>query len=447
MKKSNSDKKLFKAFLINMLTSGKHTRESELNMSGSLIGYVLVNFISIFGGGILLIYTVYNILREMYDVAAVCAFMCLVVIVCMVLSRKNVPLKIISLIILVFYGMFCVWVVWIKQSQGVNFLFIYVYPLLAIMMLGMRLGVIFSTVLMLVVSLEMFIPGFSNYTYHINVSTRMLATYFLVFSTMITIELTRNAKDRLIEAQNVRLQEFKEKREQELLADNEMLDRMNRMKNEFLRDMSHDFKTPLTVISTSVMNAEDMLDFELDKEAMRETLRTAQNEIMRMARMVDSSMKYSSLQDNRQDMHPLDIVQLLYGGAETHRALLARNDNELFLDVPETLPQVCGNGDMLLHVLSNLLSNANRHTRNGRITVSAALDGDMLIITVRDSGAGVNPEIMPHIFERGVSEGGTGLGLAICKTTVETHGGTIRVESDQGKGAAVIFTLPVYKAE
>jgi len=238
-----------------------------------------------------------------------------------------------------------------------------------------------------------------------------------------------------------------QKREQELVADNDMLDRMNRMKNEFFRDMSHDFKTPLTVISTSILDAADMLDFEIDKDIMRESLNYAQSEVMRMARMVDSAMQYSSLHDNRRDMHPLDLAALLRGGAETHRALLARNDNELILDVPETLPEICGNGDMLLHILSNLLSNANRHTKGGRITVKAAHDSDTVTVTVRDSGSGVTPEIMPHIFERGVSEGGTGLGLAICKTAVEAHNGTIEIESEYGKGAAVIFTLPVYRAE
>ena len=79
--------------------------------------------------------------------------------------------------------------------------------------------------------------------------------------------------------------------------------------------------------------------------------------------------------------------------------------------------------------------------------IKANLQDDTITVTVRDSGAGVTPEIMPHIFERGVSEGGTGLGLAICKTAIEAHNGTITVESEQGKGAAVILTLPVYEEE
>ncbi len=113
------------------------------------------------------------------------------------------------------------------------------------------------------------------------------------------------------------------KREHELLADNDMLDRLNRMKNEFFQNMSHDFKTPLTVISTSVLNAADMLDFEIEPDKMRDILRGAQQEVMHMSRMVDGAMKYSFMHDNRQDMTPLDLSSLLRYGAETYRVFTA----------------------------------------------------------------------------------------------------------------------------
>jgi len=234
-------------------------------------------------------------------------------------------------------------------------------------------------------------------------------------------------------------------REQELMADNEMLDRMNRMKNEFFQNMSHDLKTPLTVISTSVLNAADLLDYKANKEEIRESLDNAQHEIMRMARMVDGAMKQSSMYDNRQDMNPLDLAPLLSEEANAYRALLERNGNALTLDIPESLPQIYGNTDMLLHVLSNIFSNANRYTRNGNIVLIARVREDTVTVTVLDDGMGIKPELLPHIFDRGVSDSGTGLGLAICKTAIEAHNGTIMIESEYGQGTAVIFTLPVYK--
>jgi len=236
-------------------------------------------------------------------------------------------------------------------------------------------------------------------------------------------------------------------REQALLADNEMLDRLNRTKLEFFQNMSHDFKTPLTVISTSVLNAADMLDFETDKDEIRECLYIAQREIMRMARMVESAMKYSSLHDNRHDMAPIDIGQLLHEGAETYRALLDRYGNTLSLNVPLTLPSIYGNADILLHVMSNLLSNANRHTRNGAVAIDARCvvsnSRPDVLVTVRDDGDGVKPDLLPYVFNRGVSEGGTGLGLSICKTAIEAHGGAIGIVSEQGKGTAVWFSIPI----
>jgi len=267
----------------------------------------------------------------------------------------------------------------------------------------------------------------------------LLVVLVIVVSILITLVYTNRKSER--HAADAEL------RRQALIADNEMLDRLNRMKNEFFQNMSHEFKTPLTVISTSVLNALDMLDFEMDKDEMRESLGNAQQEIMRMARMVESAMKYSSLHDNRQDMVPLDIAQLLHEGAETYRALLDRHGNLLSFDIPMTLPRIYGNADMLLHVTSNLLSNANRHTRNGEVRITARCVAGKtrpeILVSVSDNGGGVRPDILPHVFERGVSDSGTGLGLSICMTAIEAHDGTIGIESEPGKGSTVWFTIPI----
>ena len=234
-------------------------------------------------------------------------------------------------------------------------------------------------------------------------------------------------------------------REQALAAENNMLETLNQAKMEFFQHMNHDFKTPLTVISTSMMNVADMLDFEIDRDEMRESLNNAQREVMRMARMVESAMKYSTLHDNRQDMKPLNLAPLLREGVKTNQDVLERSGNALTCEVPTSLPYVYGNADMLLDVLSNLVSNANRYTRDGTILVHAAEGNGTVTVTVRDSGTGIRPELLPRIFERGVSEGGTGLGLYICKKAIESHDGTISAESEYGKGTAIMFTLPVYQ--
>ena len=243
-------------------------------------------------------------------------------------------------------------------------------------------------------------------------------------------------------------------REKALVRENEVLDRLNRTKTEFFQNMSHDFKTPLTVISTSVLNAIDTLDYEMDKDEIRESLNLAQSEIMRMSRIVDGALKHAALHSNRQTSEPIDLSLVMRKVAKTYHVFLQRNGNELSITIPPGLPRVYGNSDMLLNVFSNLIANANRFTRNGSINISADYTGMQKLskselkyvnVSVSDTGAGVSPEILDDIFTRGASESGTGLGLSICKAAIETYGGEISVASDKGKGTKVSFTLPVYE--
>ena len=247
--------------------------------------------------------------------------------------------------------------------------------------------------------------------------------------------------------QNERLAAVAQKRERELLADNEILDRLNRMKNEFFQNMSHNLKTPLTVISTDIANVTSQFKYEIDEEDCLESLGNAQAEIMRMARMIDGAMKHAAMQETQHDMEPLDMAALLRDGAETYRALLERHGNALTLAVPDKLPRILGNADTLLHVLSNLLSNANRYTRNGEISIRAETENHTVSVTVQDNGEGVKPELLPDIWERGVSDGGTGLGLPICKSAIEDHNGEITIKSEPGRGTAITFTLPIIGEE
>jgi signal transduction histidine kinase len=157
------------------------------------------------------------------------------------------------------------------------------------------------------------------------------------------------------------------------------------------------------------------------------------------------------MQESKQGLTPLDMSALIISCAESHRAFLEKRGNRLTIRVPGQPPKVNGNADRLIPLLTNLISNANAHTRDGGIEVSAALDAGAgrIAITVRDTGAGIAPDILPHVFERGVfgKDGKTRLGLAISKEIAEAHGGMIAIESELGEGTAVTLTLPVLKEE
>jgi len=248
-------------------------------------------------------------------------------------------------------------------------------------------------------------------------------------------------------------------RERSLVRENEVLDHLNRTKTEFFQNMSHDFKTPLTVISTSVLNAMDVLDFgdfgEVEDE-IRESLSLAQNEVMRLSRLVDGALKHTALYSNQHLAERVNLNRLLKRIEKTYVAFLERRGNKLTISLPSALPHIYGNVDMLINVFSNVITNANRYTHNGEIVISARVyeiinaeksKKQFVSITVSDSGSGVHPEILESIFDRGASEGGSGLGLSICKTAIETYGGTITVESEKGEGTKVTFTVPVYESK
>ncbi|MCL2169422.1 MAG: HAMP domain-containing histidine kinase [Defluviitaleaceae bacterium] len=219
-----------------------------------------------------------------------------------------------------------------------------------------------------------------------------------------------------------------------------------RMKIEFFQNLSHDFKTPLTVISTGLHNVLDMLEFgDFCEVEFKNSLLAAQGEVMRLARMVDGLAQMASSVDDGQFMRAVDVAGLVRELAKTYFALLKNNNNKLNVDAPKNFPYIYGNSDILMHVLVNLLTNANKHTTNGEISVSAAKEGDAVVVTVKDNGAGILPDMLPNVFERGVSEGSTGFGLAICKTAVEDiHGGKIWIESTRDEGTAVFISIPIY---
>ncbi|MDR1765518.1 MAG: HAMP domain-containing histidine kinase [Lachnospiraceae bacterium] len=227
---------------------------------------------------------------------------------------------------------------------------------------------------------------------------------------------------------------------------NEILTQANRAKTEFLSNVSHEMRTPLTVISVNVQTVAEILDELAVKDAEAgELLKNAQDEVMRLARMVSGVLKLASMSENV-DKRRMDLSALLQSGADMLRLNLAKGGSVIETDIEPGLI-VFGNADLLAQVLTNLLQNAGAHMENGKARVSARGEGGFIMVEVKDTGTGIAPELLPHVFERGVSTGGTGFGLYLCRTVIETHGGKIWIESEPGRGTAVFYTLPVYEGQ
>lgn len=229
---------------------------------------------------------------------------------------------------------------------------------------------------------------------------------------------------------------------------NHILERASRAKTEFLSNTSHEMRTPLTVISVNVQTVaeilEDMGETMRDGEAT-ELLQNAQQEIMRLARMVGGTLTLAAISENT-DRQALDFSTLLRSSAEMFSLHLQKRGNTLTAEIAAGLT-VFGNADLLAQVVANLLQNASAYTGQGKVNLTAQKSGHDILVSVKDTGDGISAELLPHVFERGVSTGGTGFGLYLCKTVVESHGGRIWIESEPGNGTTVSFALPTYEGQ
>lgn len=186
-------------FLINFISSGKYTEKGASNLSDDFIRYALINFIAIFAVSILGGYAFSFFRRGLYENAAVSFIMLLVCLTAFILARTKIKLIIPAMFILVPYALFCIYIVYVPQEAGANFLFMYIYPILSILLIGMLKGSILSIILLVIVFVKMFFPGLSQFSYHQDAATRMLASYFMVHIFMVVIEITRKTKDKKIE--------------------------------------------------------------------------------------------------------------------------------------------------------------------------------------------------------------------------------------------------------
>ena len=230
---------------------------------------------------------------------------------------------------------------------------------------------------------------------------------------------------------------------------NALLEGANLSKTQFLANSSHEMRTPLTIISVNVQNAvdilEDMGDAVIDSEAM-ELLTDTQSEIMRLSRMVGGMRTLASVSEAAQ-RRKLNLSKTLHSTADVLQLHLHERGNTLEIAIEEELI-VFGDADLIHQTVVNIIQNAHKHTESGTIKLRAVSSEGKISVSVSDDGVGIVPELLPQVFERGVTGGsGTGYGLYICKTVIESHGGEIWIESEPGKGAAVHFLLPNYEGQ
>lgn len=243
-----------------------------------------------------------------------------------------------------------------------------------------------------------------------------------------------------------------DREKEQLTAANEALTTMDQTKTEFFANVSHELKTPLTIISGYAQaSVQSLTEQGADSEDLRR-LRLISSEADRMALMVSQLLDIARMEEGRMvwNLRPCAMAELVENTLATYYPALSKNGNSLRFRRLGDLPPALVDEARIRQVIVNLIGNAVRHTYEGQITVAMARRENFVEISVSDTGEGIAPERIGLLFERYYQKetrvgtnSGTGLGLYICKQIVTAHGGEIFVESQLNVGTTVRFTVPL----
>jgi two-component system CheB/CheR fusion protein len=226
---------------------------------------------------------------------------------------------------------------------------------------------------------------------------------------------------------------------------------MDRRKDEFLATLAHELRNPLAPI----MNAVQTMQLCAGHSAtVEQALAVADHQVHHLARLVDDLLEISRITRGKIQLHkvPVNLAFLVQRAVEGVRPLLDARGHDFAVGLPLEPVLLDADPTRLEQVITNLLTNAAKYTeRGGQISVIVEYNHGAAVVRVRDSGVGIEPEMMPHIFDmfmqaeqtRDRSQGGLGIGLTLTRRLVELHGGTIEARSEgKGCGSEFIVSLP-----
>lgn len=229
----------------------------------------------------------------------------------------------------------------------------------------------------------------------------------------------------------------------------QMLAEIDHAKTTFFSNVSHEFRTPLTLMLGPL---EDALAAAAAPD-QRHRIEVAHRNALRLLRLVNALLDFSRLEAGRVEpiFRPTDLSTLTADLAGSFRAATDRAGLRLVIDTPPTSRLVYVDHEMWEKVVLNLVSNAFKFTHEGEIAISLRERDDTAVLTVRDTGMGIPAKELPKLFDRfhrvegarGRSFEGSGIGLALVQELVKLHGGEISVDSEEGRGAAFTVSIPL----
>jgi len=230
------------------------------------------------------------------------------------------------------------------------------------------------------------------------------------------------------------------------------LRQLEEMRREFVANVSHELRTPLSIFHGYLENLLDCPDMPLDERGA--ILSIMRKHSLRLNALLEDLLTIARLESRREKLEFSEIhIRSFVGELLNEWSLKMKSRNiTAKVEAEDSLPAISADQFRLEQVLNNLLENAIKFTPpGGNITVSASVEGGLMVIRVADTGMGIPHTDLPHVFEqfyrvekaRSREAGGTGLGLSIVKHIVTLHGGSVKAESTLGKGAVIILSLPL----
>jgi len=223
------------------------------------------------------------------------------------------------------------------------------------------------------------------------------------------------------------------------------------LKSTFISVISHELKTPVALIKgyVSTLRREDA---RWDRKIVEESLQVIEEEADRLNSYIENLLDASRLQAQGFNLNLTDVqlTDLIQRTADRFRTQTSKHT--ILVDIKDPLPVVQADEVRIDQVLSNLISNAIKYSQGGEIRISAEVKSDNIVTCVSDSGPGINPNDIPHLFDRFYRSAdairntkGTGLGLYLAREIIRGHGGRIWANPESGKGARICFCLPLTK--
>ena len=259
----------------------------------------------------------------------------------------------------------------------------------------------------------------------------------------------RRRHQRDLEESNSMLQQERDK-QREL---NNQLAEATHSKLVFFTNVSHDLRTPLTLIAEPVEQLAEAQNLTPQQHTM---MQIANKNVLILKRLINQILDFRKYENGKLNLHlaEIDFAAAVRDWAESFRSIARRRDIKLHIHIADTLPATIAiDAEKIERVFFNLMSNAFKYTPdNGTITFACSATGTELTFSVADTGTGIAPEELGHIFERfyqvdKIHPTGSGIGLSLVKAFVELHGGTITAESEPGRSSKFTVTLPIRHVE